>query len=426
MCTVPYSLLTVHAFRRDGTPTHQEMPPMMLSKTFLRLMTTAALSAVLWSCDSQEGGQAAGGARPAPEVTVITAAPQTLRITERLPGRTVAYRSAEVRPQVNGIILKRLFEEGTEVTEGQQLYQIDPATYQASLDSAKAQLAKADATVKSARAKASRYGELVKLKAVSRQDYDDVTATLAESVASVAEAQAAVDAAKINLAYTRVTAPISGRIGRSAITEGALVTANQATTLATITQLDPINVDLTQSSDKLLKLRSQMANGTVQAPERVPVTLQIDNSGTPYGLTGTLQFSEVVVDETTGTVRLRATFPNPNRILLPGLFVRATVDFGSRENVFLVPQRAIVRDAGGNAAVWVIGEGDKAERRAVTAETTQGTNWVVTEGLKGGERIVIAGLQSMAPGAQVKAVAAPPAGQEAGQPAGGQPAPAAK
>jgi len=285
-------------------------------------------------CDNTEAvAQGSPQGRPPTEVGVVTLRPQSVDVTTELPGRTTAARLAEVRPQVNGIILKRLFTEGAEVKAGQQLYQIDPAPYQAALDTAKAELARAEATANSSRTKAARYRDLVKSRAVSQQDYDDIAATLLENEAAVASAKASIRTAQINLDYTKVNSPISGRIGRSTVTEGALVTANQTQVLATVTQLDPIFVDVTQSSAELFKLRQALNGGKIQSGEdKAPVTLLVGGGNdAPYAQQGELQFSEVNVDETTGSVRLRATFPNPNNELLPGLFVRARINWGADE-----------------------------------------------------------------------------------------------
>ncbi|GEO81873.1 efflux RND transporter periplasmic adaptor subunit [Pararhodospirillum oryzae] len=319
----------------------------------------------------------------------MTAQPQDIPLFLDLPGRTSAYRVAEVRPQVSGIVLKRLFEEGSEVDAGQQLYQIDPATYQASVQSAEADLAKARATLKSVEAKAARYADLVRVHAVSRQDYDDAVASLDQARAEIMVAQAALKTAQINLGYTKVYAPIRGRIGKSSITEGALVTANQATALATITQLDPIYVDLRQSSSDLLRLREALAQGQLASSESgggAPVHLSLDGTAHLYGPVGTLQFSDVTVDPDTGAVQVRAVFPNPDKILYPGLFVRAQVEQGMQKNVVSLPQDALVRRPDGSALVWVVDAQNQVTPRPVSVSrmTAEGT-WLVTGGLNGGE-----------------------------------------
>ncbi len=370
----------------------------------LRITGLIALTPLLAACD--ERSAAAPPPPPPPEVAVVAVAPQRMPVTTELPGRTAAFRVAEVRPQVNGIILKRLFVEGSEVKAGQQLYQIDPAPYAAALQSAKAELAKAEATAKSARTRAVRYRELVNRDVVSRQAYDDVMAAEEQTQAQVGVAQAAVETARINLDYTKVFAPIAGRIGGSSITEGALVTANQATPLATVTQLDPIYVDITQSSTELMRLRRDIAEGRLQGAdrERAPVTLTFD--GQAYPEPGKLQFSEVTVDPTTGSVRLRAVFPNPRQELMPGLFVRALVAQAVKDDALLVPQQAVTRRPDGSAAVWVVGADDKVTARTITAPRAIDDQWLVTAGLEAGERVVVEGLQKIKPGIQVRPVQA--------------------
>ncbi|WP_337997610.1 efflux RND transporter periplasmic adaptor subunit [Oleispirillum naphthae] len=344
--------------------------------------------------------------RSAVEVGTVTLVPQRVEFFAELPGRTSAYRVAEVRPQVNGIVKKRLFEEGAEVEAGQQLYQIDPAKYEANLASARADLAKAEANVKTVEAKAKRYADLVAVHAVSKQDRDDVVASLAQYRAEVQAARAAVDLARIDLGYTRVYAPISGRIGRSAVTEGALVTAGQTTALATVTQLDPIYVDMTQSSDDMAKLRRAVESGQMQGKlgTGTRVSLSSSNGGYAYAETGTLQFSDVTVDQTTGTVTLRAIFPNPRHELLPGLFVRARVAQGVNPDALTVPQAALVRDAVGGANVWMAGTDGKAGLHPVKLAQANGDGWVVASGLKAGDKVIVDGLQRLRAGVPVKAV----------------------
>lgn len=362
----------------------------------------------LTACDEAPKQQAAapGGAMPPVEVTVITATPSNVPVTTDLPGRTTAFRVAEVRPQVSGIVLKRLFEEGSDVQAGQQLYQIDPAPYQAVVQSAQADLAKARATLKSVEAKAARYAELVKINAVSRQDYDDVIASLDQAKAQIQVAQAAIDTARINLDYTKVYAPIAGRIGKSSVTEGALVTANQTTSMALITQLDPIYVDLNQSSADLMRMRQAAAAGSLQRRDAAPVTLLLDGVSKPYAHTGELKFSDVTVDESTGSVQVRAVFPNPERDLFPGLFVRARIEQGVRDNVFLIPQQAVVRTPTGATQVWVVNADNTVAPRPVETTQAAGDSWIVTGGLTAGDKVVTAGLQKIKPGATVR-VAAP-------------------
>lgn len=346
-----------------------------------------------------------------PEVAVITVQPQRVTLTTELSGRTAPCQVAEVRPQVTGIIKKRLFTEGAEVKAGQVLFQIDPASYQATLASAKALLARAEANLTPARLKAARYQELLESRAISPQDHDDAQAAVKQAEAEVASAQAAVENAVIAVQYTAITAPISGRIGRSAVTAGALVTANQATALATIQQLDPIFVDVTRSSSELLQLKRQLAAGTLQTDAtggaRVKLLLE-DN--TPYSMPGTLKFSEVSVDPGTGSVILRTLFPNPDQLLLPGMFVRAILEEGSGDGALLVPQRGVTRNPAGKPMVFVVGGEEKVEARPIKATRTIGDSWLVEEGLKPGDRVILEGIQRARPGTVVKTVpfGAPP------------------
>lgn len=361
-------------------------------------MTTAA-------CDEPTAATTPALTPAQTEVSVITVQPRKLVIKNELSGRTSAYRVAEVRPQVNGIILKRLFTEGGEVEAGQPLYQIDPATYQAAYALAKADLAKADAGLKVARLKADRYTSLVRTDTVSRQAYDDAIAAVEQGAAQVAAAKAALDAAAINLEYTRVSSPISGRIGKSAFTEGALVTANQTTPLATVTQLDPIYVDVTQSSLELLKLRKAVAEGKLKDADATQalVTLIMED-GREYPEPGRLQFSDVTVDQSTGSIRLRAVFPNPREELLPGLFVRAVIQQAEMEGAILVPQQTVQRNADGGTTVWLVSPEGKVVHQAITVGQAIGNEWLVDSGLKAGDVLVIQGFQKTRPGAAVKAV----------------------
>jgi membrane fusion protein (multidrug efflux system) len=336
---------------------------------------------------------------------VVKAEPVTL--TTELPGRTDPYLSSDVRPQVNGIIKARLFVEGGDVKRGQPLYQIDPAPYQASLDQAKAQLLNADANLATTKVKAERYGDLVKINAVAKQDFDDAEAAYKQAAANVAQYKAAVESAAINLGYTRVTAPISGRIGRSVVTPGALVTADQTTALATIQTLDPIYVDVTQSADQLLALKRAIDGGqlTGGGPTSTKVKLLLQD-GTPYPIEGTLKFSEVTVDQTTGSVTLRAVFPNPNRLLLPGLYVNAVIVEGVQPNGILAPQTAVSRNEKGQATAFVVDAQNNAELRVLKAGQAIGDAWLVTEGLRPGDRLITDGLLNIRPGAPVKPVPA--------------------
>lgn len=372
------------------------------------ILAAAALTLTLAACkEPVETGAAPPPAGPV-EVGVATIEPQRLVVAVELPGRTAPFRVAEVRPQVSGIVLKRFFQEGSDVKAGDQLYQIDPATYQAEHDSARAELQKAEANLQAARNKAARYGDLVKRSVVSKQDHDDALAALKQNEAQVAGAKAALDLARIRLDYTKVFAPISGRIGKSSVTEGALVTANQETALATIQQLDPIYVDVTQSASQLMRLRQDLAAGRIRqaADGRVPVTLSLSAGEAPYGRTGELQFSDVTVDPGTSSVQLRAVFANPDEELLPGLFVRARVEQGVAEGAITVPQPAVTRGPDGGALVWVVGDDNKVALRPITTDRAIGNAWLVSGGLRPGERVVVEGLQKIRPGAEVTAVPA--------------------
>lgn len=340
-----------------------------------------------------------------PEVGVMVVQPQRVTLTTELPGRTTPHLIAEVRPQVTGIIQKRLFTEGSDVKAGQVLYQIDPATYQAAFASARAAQARAEATLNTVRLKAERYRDLVKIKAVSQQDDDDAQAALKQAEADVAATKAAVETARINLSYTRVSAPISGRIGRSAVTDGALVTASQPAALATIQQLSSMYVDVTQSSTELLKLKQSLASGLLKSngASQARVKLLLED-GSAYPLTGALKFSEVTVDQSTGSITLRAVFPNPKQTLLPGMFVRAVVEEGESPQAILVPQRGVTRNPKGEAIVMIVGAEEKVEPRVIKVARTVGENWLVSEGLKAGDRVILEGVQKARPGTAVKAV----------------------
>jgi membrane fusion protein (multidrug efflux system) len=339
-----------------------------------------------------------------PEVSVLTVETRRVELTTELTGRVAASLAAEVRPQVGGIIRGRLFTEGTDVKEGDLLYQIDPDIYQAEFDGAKAALAKAEANLAPVKLKAERYEELKQSEAVSVQDYDEAVAALKLVEAEIGSARAALESARINLEHTKVTAPISGRIGRSAVTPGALVTAGQATPLATIIRLDPVYVDVTQSSAEMLRLRAALESGRITGGDgEAGVTLALDD-GSRYPEPGTLKFSEAFVDEGTGSVTLRTLFPNPKLTLLPGMFVRAQLSEGVRDNGILVPQRAVSRNPAGQATVMLVGANDVAEPRVITAERTVGSDWLVSDGLKAGDRVIMEGLQKARAGTPVKAV----------------------
>lgn len=311
--------------------------------------------------------------------------------TRDLPGRTSAFQVAEIRPQVSGIILKRLFTQGSYVKKGQQLYQIDPATYQAAYDSAAAGLERAKADLKAVAPKVERYARLVKIGGVSRQQYDDAVALLAQARAGVAVAKATLATAKINLDYTRVFSPISGRIGRSTVTEGALVTANQTTALATVQNLDQIYVDVSQSSEELIQLRENMA----AKGDTPPAALFLGKSGDAYGHRGEILFSDFTVDPGTGMVQLRILFPNPDTLLLPGLFVRARVEQFREEKALTVPQQSVVRSADGSVSVWTVDASDQVQPRKITVSKVIKDKWLVTSGLNPGDRVVVAGLQKI-------------------------------
>ena len=349
----------------------------------------------------------AGGPPPSgpPEVGIVVVKPERISLTTELSGRTTPQLIAEVRPQVGGIIQKRLFTEGSNVQAGQVLYQIDPATYQAAFASVKAAESRSEANLIPARLKEERYRDLVKIKAVSQQDYDDAYAALKQAEADVAATRAAVETARINLAYTKITAPISGRIGRSTVTDGALVTASQQAALATIQQLGSMYVDVTQSSAELLKLKQNLASGLFKSggASQARVKLLLED-GTPYPLPGTLKFSEVTVDPSTGSITLRAIFPNPEQTLLPGMFVRAVLEEGVGEQAILVPQRGVTRNPKGDALVMVVGAEEKVEPRPIKVVRTVSDNWLVSEGLKAGDRVIVEGLQKARPGTPVKAV----------------------
>jgi len=379
---------------------------MQLTRTIKRLTLLAGIfgGLLLNGC----GKSPSAGAKqppPAPEVGVVVVKPERVTLTTELPGRTSPHLIAEVRPQVNGIILKRVFSEGSDVKAGQMLYQIDPASYRATYASAKAAEARAAANLIPARLKAQRYKDLVAINAVSQQDYDDAHAGLKQAEADLAATRAAVESARINLAYTRLTAPISGRIGRSSVTVGALVTANQPAALATIQQLSSIYVDVTQSSAELLKLKQNLASGMMKnggaAQARVKLLLE---DGSAYPIAGTLKFSEVTVDQSTGSITLRAIFPNPKQTLLPGMFVRAILEEGVSEQAILVPQRGVTRNPKGDAVVMVVGAEEKVEQRPIKVVRTVGDNWLVSEGMKAGDRVIVEGLQKARPGTQVKPV----------------------
>jgi membrane fusion protein (multidrug efflux system) len=378
------------------------MSTSLAPKSLLALAGTALLLA---ACGKAPGG--APAALAAPQVGVVTVDAQSVALVQELPGRTSAVLVSDVRPQVTGIVRRRVFTEGSLVKAGETLYEIDPATYQASFDSSQASLERAEANLASAVSKARRYEELVGIKAVSQQDADDADAALKQAKADVATAKAALATARINLAYTRVVAPIGGRIGRSAVTPGALVTANQATALSTVQQLDPIVVDVTQSSTALLQLKRALAGGQLMSagPDAARVELLLED-GTPYALPGKLKFSDVTVDTGTGAVTVRAEFPNPKGELLPGMYVRALVHEGVAADAILAPQRAVVRDSRGRPTAYVVTADHKIEQRELETSRTVQDQWLVTAGLKAGDQLVIDGLQKVRPGQRVEVLPA--------------------
>ena len=388
----------------------------------ITLVVTFAGCLILIGCGKQNATAVQAPANP-PEVGIIIVKPERVALTTELSGRTSAYLIAEVRPQVSGIIKKRLFTEGSDVKAGEVLYQIDPATYQAAYNNAKASLTRAEANVVPARLKAERYKELVKINAVSKQDYDDVSAALKLTEADIDAAKASVETARINLDYTKVTAPISGRIGRSTVTDGALVTAGQPAALSTIQQLSSMYVDVTQSSADLLRLKQNLASGLLKnnATTQARVKLMLED-GSVYPLSGILKFSEVTVDQSTGSITLRAIFPNPKQTLLPGMFVRAIVEEGVNDNAVLIPQRGVTRNPKGDAMVMVVGTDEKVEPRPIKVARTVGDNWLVSDGLKAGDRVILDGVQRARPGSSVKAV---PFSVAPTAPSAGTPQPAA-
>ena len=378
---------------------------------FALLPSFIIISAALLAGCNDQGDTQAHPAEPQVTVHVVESAP--LAVTTELPGRTTPFRIAEVRPQVSGIVLKRNFTEGSDIEAGQSLYQIDPATYQADYDSAKGELAKSEAAAAIAHLTVKRYVPLVGTKYISQQEYDQAIADARQADAAVIAAKAAVESARINLAYTKVTSPISGRIGKSSVTEGALVTNGQTTELATVQQLDPIYVDVTQSSSDFMRLRQSVEQGSLHKDNtRSNVELVMEN-GQAYPLKGTLQFSDVTVDESTGSITLRAVFPNPQHTLLPGMFVRARIDEGIQPNAILVPQQGVTRTPRGDAMVMLVNDKDQVEARDVIATQAIGDKWLISKGLQPGDKVIVSGLQKARPGEQVKATTDAPAANAA-------------
>ena len=396
---------------------------MMLMRASLRFLLPLPFllaGAVYNEVHAQQPG---GPPPPPPAVTVVTLKAETLTLTRELPGRTHPYVVAEIRPQVSGIIQRQLFTEGKLVKAGQPLYQLDDESYQAEVNSAKAGLARAQARLEATRLTARRASELVKANAVSRQEDEDATAALRQAEADVRVAQAAVDSTEIVLKRARIVAPIDGRIGKSLVTQGALVTANQAAPLATIQQLDPIYVDLTQSSSEILQIRKEVAAGNLASTPNLPVAILLED-GSHYAQRGRLAFSDVTVDPSTGATAIRVIVPNPRDVLLPGMYVRAIVSTGQRRNAVLAPQTGITRDPKGNASALVVNAEGKVEARSVKVSRTIGDQWLVEEGLKAGDRVLVEGVMKVKPGMPVQATeaGAPPPAAPASPPAPPQPA----
>jgi membrane fusion protein, multidrug efflux system len=396
-------------------------------KTTLFTTVLCAVGVMMSGC-GKPAAQAKAPMGP-PEVGIVVMKQEPVALTTELSGRTAASLVAEVRPQVGGIIQKRLFTEGSDVKAGEVLYQIDPASYQAAYASAKAALSKAEASLTPVRLKAERFKQLVGINAVSKQDFDEASAAVKSAEAEVEAARANVETARINLAYTRVTAPIAGRIGRSSVTTGSLVTASQAAPLSTIQSLGSVYVDVTQSTADLLRLKQALASGRVKSggAAQTKVKLLLED-GSAYPLEGALKFSDVTVDQSTGSVTVRSVFPNPKQALLPGMYVRAVIEEGVVADAILVPQRAVSRDQAGNATAMVVGEKDTVEPRILKVSRALGDKWLVESGLKPQDRVIVEGLQRARPGTQVKVVpfaakpAAGQAGSASGQPASAQPA----
>jgi len=376
---------------------------MRVERVPYRLITAATAAVFLAACGKKESAPPP----QTPEVGVVTVQPQAVPAVTELPGRTSAFLVAQVRARVDGIVLRREFTEGTDVKVGQRLYKIDPAPYVAALNSAKATLARAQANLVTQNALVARYKVLVAANAVSKQDYDNAVATQGQAAADVAAGKAAVDTAQINLGYTDVVSPVSGRVGISQVTPGAYVQASQATLMSTVQQLDPVYVDLTQSSLDGLKLRQDVQSGKLKTsgPGAAKVSLILED-GKTYSEPGKLQFSDVTVDQTTGSVTIRAIFPNPGRVLLPGMFVRARIEEGVNENAFLVPQIGVSHDQKGQAIALVVNAADKVETRPLTTAGTYGQDWIVEGGLQAGDHVIVQGVDKVRPGATVKTVAA--------------------
>ena len=369
-----------------------------MNRKCLLLIPLFFSSVIITACDNKPAVKTA----MEPEVGVVTLAPSSVNIKSELPGRALAFEIAEIRPQVGGIIIKRNFVEGDKVSKGESLYQIDPAPLQARLDSAKGALAKAQATANNVRLTLNRQSALIKSNYVSRQDYDTTRSQLNEAQANVAVAKADLEQATINLRYANVTSPIDGISGKSSVTVGALVTANQENALVTVQRLDPIYVDLTQSVQDFLRLKEEKANGQIaQQQGKIPVELMLEN-GKPYRHTGTLEFSDPAVDETTGSVTLRAVFPNPEGEILPGMYVTALLDEGSQQNVLMVPQQGITHNEQGKATALILDQENVVQLREINAVKAVGNQWLVTAGLHSGDRVIVSGLQRIRPGIKAR------------------------
>ncbi len=378
---------------------------MQRSRVVLFAVSALASAVILSGCD--QSPQISQQAKQAVPVGVITLKSQPLTLTKELPGRVAASQVAQIRPQVNGIIQSRLFTQGAEVKKGQALYQIDASTFEAQVATSKAAITKAKASIANAKAKSERYDELLKIKAVSQQDFDEADASYKGAEADLLTAQAQLKTAQINLDYSKVRSPISGQIGKSNVTAGALVSANQTTALATVTQLDPIYVDLTQSSSELTRLKKAIAYGELNKDLAIHSTVELKmEDGSVYPHKGTLKFSEVTVDPSTGSVTLRAEFPNPEKLLLPGMYVRAVIVEGVKANAILAPQRGISRNTKGEPTAMVVSKDNTVEPRVLKTDRTVGSNWLITEGLNDGDKLIVEGLQKIAPGAPVSAVPA--------------------
>ncbi|MDQ3335860.1 MAG: efflux RND transporter periplasmic adaptor subunit [Myxococcota bacterium] len=370
------------------------------------------------ACNKKDDKPAARPTGPV-EVGVVTIQPQSVTLRKDLPGRTSAVRVAEVRARVNGIVQKRLFQEGSDVKEGQALFRIDSAPYAAALESARAQVARAEASIASTRSLAERYQKLIETNAVSKQELDDAIAKQKTAEADLASARAAVKRAAIDVGYTTVTAPLAGRIGRADVTEGGYVQAQTATLLATIQQIDQLYVDLTWSNAEVMRLRRAIDSGVLQSEGGQAKVVLLLEDGREYAEQGTLQFADVTVDATTGSISLRALVPNPKRELLPGMFVRARIDEGTHQNALLVPQRAVTRDQAGRPQALVVSAANKVERRQLVTERELGDAWLVTSGINAGDRVIVEGLQKVRPGADVVAVPASTSAKAASAPGSG-------